>query len=132
MATRTKTKPVAEPEYVAEGDVSSHPDDWEWDAVTEESPTRVVFDTIGDQFVGQFIGEMHVQQESNEGEDESFDLYTFRGRDGKLYAVNKSWKIEQGMEKVAEGDWIRMRYVADIPTKRNLNPMKDIVIDVRR
>lgn len=113
-------------------DVSIAPSEWEWETVVEEAPTRVVFDTIGDTFIGQFVGEEHIEQAPNEkGEDQSFDLFNFRGRDGQLYAINKSYKLEEAMGKIGDGDWVRIVYVKDLPTKRGLNPMKDFTVDVR-
>jgi hypothetical protein len=114
-------------------DVSTTPDGWEFETVQEESPTRVIFDTIGDQFVGQYIGDEHIDLPPNDkGEDQSFDLFNFRGRDGERYAINKSYSLEQAMEKVTEGQWCRITYAKDVPTKRSLNPMKDFRVEVRK
>ena len=123
-----KTEPEA-----TEISVMESPDGWEWDTVAEESPTRILFDTKGESFIGQYIGMDHIEQEPDkDGKDQSFDLYIFRGRDGVLYSVNKSYKLEEAMQKVAEGDWTRITYVKDIPTKRGLNPMMDLRVDVRK
>lgn len=111
------------------GGVQESPEGWEWTTVAEESPTRIIFDTIGDQFIGQYIGIEHIEPDN--GKDEPFDLYLFRGRDGELYAINKSYKLAQAMEKVSEGDWVRITYIKDIDTGRNLNPLKDFRVDVR-
>lgn len=105
------------------------PDDWDWTNVAEESAIRVVFDTIGDVFVGQYVGVDHVKAEKD-GKDASFDLYVFRGQDGKLYALNQSFKLVQAMDQVSEGTWVRVTYVADVPTKQP-QPMKDFRVDVR-
>jgi len=114
-------------------DVSTTPDGWEFETVQEESPTRVIFDTIGDQFIGQYIGDEHIDLPPDaEGKDQSFDLFNFRGRDGERYAINKSYSLEQAMEKVNQGDWTRITYVKDVPTKRSLNPMKDFRVEVRK
>lgn len=106
-----------------------------WDVVTEESPTKVIFDTIGDRFIGDYAGELNVPAEQNISKDkpegEAFDLYLFRGLDGKLYSFNKSTKLELAMEKVSKGQRCRLTYVGDVPTSRKLNPMKDITVDVR-
>lgn len=125
------TKATAKP---AETDVnvSYSPEDWEWETVAEESPTRVVFDTLGDTFVGQYVGDQHIEQEPDEdGKDQSFDLFLFRGRDSELYAVNHSYKLIEAMEKVTEGDWVRIVFVKEIPSKRG-NPLKDFRVDVKK
>lgn len=115
----------------AEDLISTAPDEWEFETVVEESPTMVVFDTIGDVFIGQYVGTEHI--DPNNGKDEPFDRYNFRGRDGELYAVNKSYKLAQAMEDkdIQPETWVRITYIKDIPTDRKLNPMKDFRIDVR-
>lgn len=98
-----------------------------WETVIEESPTVVVFDTIGDQWVGQYLGEQHIVPENG---DEPFDRFLFRGQDGDLYAVNKSYKLN--FENIPVNSWCRLTYMKNIPTGRKLNPMKDIKVEVRR
>jgi hypothetical protein len=127
-AKQSKAAPVSD-----ETHVSMTPADWEFETVVEESPTTIVFDTIGDVFVGQYIGTEHIDLPlDKDGKDQSFDRYTFRGRDGELYALNQSYKIEMGMDKAAPGQWVRITYVKDIPTSRGLQPMKDFRIEVRK
>jgi hypothetical protein len=95
----------------------------------------VVFDTIGDTFVGQYVGEQTITPEGTDSKGEPlepFDLYIFTGRDNNSYSVNKSWKLEQAMEMVKIDDWVRIVYVKDVETKRGLNPMKDFRVDVRQ
>lgn len=113
----------------AEELISNAPDDWEFETIVEESPTMVIFDTIGDVFIGQYIGIEHIDPAN--GKDEPFDRFTFRGRDGELYAVNQSYKLEKALEDVDKGTWVRITYTKDIPTSRNLQPMKDFRIETR-
>lgn len=129
-AKAASAKKAAIPATVNAGDVSTAPDDWEFETLVEESPTMVIFDTIGDVFIGQYIGIEHIDPAN--GKDEPFDRFTFRGRDGELYAVNQSYKLQTALEDVDKGTWIRITYTKDIPTSRNLQPMKDFRIDVRK
>ena len=108
------------------------PEDWNWETVQEESATRVIFDTIGDEFIGQFKGSEHVTPDKSEDVAEEFDLFIFLGTDGERYAVNHSYSLVKAMEKVSFDDWTRIKYTKDLPTKRGLNPMKDFRVDVRR
>ena len=110
-------------------DVSA-PSEWEWETVVEESATTVIFDTVGDQFVGLYTGSEHIDPDN--GKDEPFDRFVFQGRDGELYAVNKSFKLETAMQDIDPGQWVRITYVKDVPTGRGLNPMKDFRVDVRK
>lgn len=107
--------------------LSTAPDDWEFETIADESPMRVVFDTLGDVFIGRYVGKDHITPEN----EDPFDLFTFRGRDEKLYAVNTSYKLVEAMEKVQAGQWVRLTYVKDIPSKKG-NPMKDFKVDVKK
>lgn len=117
-----------------EGDLTTGTENWAWETVVEEAPSRVIFDAIGDTFIGQYVGMEHIDQPPNDkGEDQSFDLFNFRGKDGGLYAVNTSYKLNEAMgDKVNPGDWVRITYVKDLPTNRKQNPMKDFRVDVRQ
>jgi len=109
--------------------VTSAPDEWEFETVAEESGIKVVFENVGDVFVGQYIGVEHIEPEN--GKDEPFDLLTFRGRDQRLYSVNTSYKLSRAMEKVTAGDWVRITYVKAIATGR-AEPLKDYRVEVKK
>jgi len=130
MAT-SKAKNVVEEENP---DVSTVPDDWEFETIAEESATGIVFDTIGDQFVGQYKGVEHIDPGTVDGDGKSkaFSRFLFMGRDGKPYAVPQSFKLNAAMEDVEDDQWVRITYVKDIPTGRDLNPMKDFRVEVRK
>jgi hypothetical protein len=127
-----KAKPVvSEPEVDTEL-LTTAPDDWEFETVSDESPTRVIFDTPGDTFIGQYQGIEHIEQPPDDrGVDQSFDLHTFRGRDGSLYAVNDSYKMKTAMADIKPDTWVRLTYVKDIPSNKG-NPMKDIKVEARK
>lgn len=115
-------------------DVSTVPIDWEFETVVEESATGIIFDTVGDQFVGQYKGTEHIDPGTvdKEGKSKAFDRFLFVGRDGNLYAVPMSYKLDKAMDEIEEGQWVRITYVKDIPTGAGLNPMKDFKVEVRK
>ena len=119
-------------------DTPDNPDNWQWETVQEESATRVIFDTIGDEFIGQYKGSEHITpanagQLDADGETiEEFDLFRYIGRNNEPYAINASYSLVTAMEKVKVDEWVRITYTKDLPTKRGLNPMKDFRVDVRR
>lgn len=132
-AAKTKAKPDPVDEDFDESLLTTAPDDWEFETVAEESPTVVIFDNIGDAFIGQYTGIEHIDQPvDDQGNDQSFDRLRFVGRDGNPYAINTSFKLKEAFEDVDEGMWVRITYVKDIPTGRKLNPMKDFKVEVRR
>lgn len=134
-APKKTAAPAATPEFDPNADPTQAPQDWNWETVRDEAPIGVVFDTIGDEFVGQFQRKQHVDREMTaNGEDQSFDLFIFKGRDGKPYALPNSYVLEQAYEDeiFKAGDWVRIVYVKDVKTSGGKNDMKDLMIQVRR
>lgn len=129
MAQRKRTE-APEVGGVAEsaGDVSISPfDESEWETIERESATKVEFDTVGDVFVGQFI---EVQKVAPENGKEPFDLLIF-GRDGEIYSITPSFKLQNAMGNLMPGDWVRITYVGDVQTGNGLNPMKNFRVERR-
>ena len=114
-------------EEIDETLVTTAPDDWEWDTLAEESPTKIIFDKFGDSFVGKYEGRLTITPDNG---DEPFVLLTFRARDENKYAVNSSYKLDAVLTDEVIGKWVRLVYIKDIPTK--LNPMKDFRVDIRK
>lgn len=108
----------------------------EWETVTEEVPTRVVFDTVGDVFIGDYVGREDIPAEKNPTKDhpegEAFSLFLFRGLDGKLYSVNTSTRLNDAMSKVDAGRRCRLAYMKDVPVNGQPSPMKDITVSVAK
>jgi hypothetical protein len=108
--------------------LSTAPDDWEFETIIEESPTGIVFDTVGDCFIGQYLDRVTIEPEN--GKD-PFDLFRFRGFDGGLYAVNPSGKLDKGMSTVKEGDWVRITLIKFIPSNKG-NDFKDFRVEIKK
>jgi hypothetical protein len=105
-----------------------------WDIVSEDFPTRVQFEDIGDEFIGTFQ-----KAEKVDGREGPFTLYLFtdgsvngvEGQEGERFSVGDNSRIKTGMKRARPGNQVRIRYVADIPTNQE-NPMKDYEIAIRR
>lgn len=133
MTARKTVDTTVTPDFEEGADVTQTPSDWEFETVAEGAPTGIIFENPGESFIGQYVDDHHVDREpAADGSDQSFDLFIFKGRDGERYSLNKSYALEQAMEKVNKGDWCRITYTKDVKTSRNLNPMKDFRVDVRR
>ena len=112
--------------------LTTAPEEWEFETVIDEVPTRIKFETPGESVILQYVRKEHVDQPvDREGKDQSFDLLIWKGRDGKPYSLNVSYKLDQAMEFVKPEDWCRLTYVKDVPTARNQNPMQDIKVERR-
>lgn len=126
---RGKATVVEEPEE-SNVDVSSIPEGMEFDGfdtVIEESATTIIFENPGESFIGEFRGSEDITPENGE----PFSRWIFM-RDGTLYAINKSYQLEDLASKVSPGQWVRITYVKDISTKRGLNDLKDMKVEVAR
>lgn len=125
MASKTTT-----PDFEENADVQVVPEDWQWETTREESPTAVTFNTPGEDFVGMYEKRGTIEPE---GKD-PFDVFLFRGRDGKQYALPTMYALDKAIDNgdILPGVWSRITYVKDINTARGLNPMKDIRIQTRK
>ena len=133
MATRAVAQNVSTPEFDENADVTASPEDWNWETVAKEAPTKIIFDTIGDVFVGKYVGKEHIEREPDaEGKDRSFWLHKFEGRDGDVYSVNDSFDLNEKMAEDMIGKWVRLTYLKDVKTERGLNAMKSFRVDVRQ
>jgi hypothetical protein len=133
MPTSNASKTIVEPEFVPDADVTVAPETWEWDTVSEAAATRVVFDTIGDTFVGKLLRKDYIEREpAADGKDQSFHLWVFKGRDGDTYAINNSYEIDEALANIPFETWVRIQYLKDVKTARNLNPMKSFKVDVKK
>jgi hypothetical protein len=129
----------------ADGDefaaVTTAPVEWEFETVSEESGIKVIFDnpewndkgernTVkADVFIGQYLGTEDIVPENSK--EEPFTLFSFRGRDGRLYSLNTSYKLNAAMQKVKPNDWCRITYVKNIATGR-AEPLKDFRVEVKK
>jgi hypothetical protein len=109
------------------------PENWEWDVVKEAAAIKVIFDTIGDNFIGQYKGREFIENEpAADGSDRSFWTFNFLGTDGELYTVPESYDLKEKMEDIEINTWTRLEYVRDVKTARNLNPLKSFRVSVRK
>lgn len=109
------------------------PENWEWETKKEAAAIKIIFDTIGDTFIGQYTSKEYIQNEpAADGTDRSFWVFNFYGTNGELYAIGESYSLTEGMEDVDPGQWVRLTYVRDVPTARKLNPMKSFKVEVRK
>jgi len=120
---------------ISASNVSTSPEGWEWDTVASEAGTKVIFDEIGDVFVGQFVGVEHIAPEGTDKDGkpkEPFDLYMFRGVDDELYSINSSYALVAAMANVEKGQWCRLTYVKNVEVAGRPEPMKSFRVEVRK
>lgn len=104
----------------------------EWDTIERGAPIQVVFDTIGDEFVGMYLGNQEITiPDPKPGENESFRQDQFEGKDGELYAINPGYQLKQVLDRVPINAWVRITYKRDVDTGQPA-PMRSFQVDVRR
>lgn len=101
----------------------------EWETIEREAPTQVVFDTIGDEFIGRYIGSQNIELPDSDGD--TFRQDTFEGGDGEIYAINPGFQLREVLDRVQPGNWVRITYKKDVDTGQP-SPMKSFQVDVRK
>jgi hypothetical protein len=97
-----------------------------WETVADETPDRIIFDTLGDQFVGTYEGEMLV--DLDDGEQGKY--LTFRNADG-YFCTSAGYKLDQAFQKISVGSLVRLTYVKNVDTGQP-TPMKDMKVEVAK
>lgn len=88
-----------------QGFTEVHSDD-EWQEVTEES--QLVFDTIGDEWIGVYLGMEQV------GAKKMWQAHF--EKDGELFFTNAGYDLRKKLEKVPVKYTVKMRYESDQDT----------------
>lgn len=110
-----------------------NPAEVQWETAVPETGDQIVFDTIGDVFIGLYLGSRVVPVTEKDGRETSFKVLLFTGIDGKPYQINSGWKLDSAFESAAvpERSIVRITYVKDVDTGRN-DPMKDYRVEVAK
>lgn len=105
----------------------------QWETAVPETGDQIVFDTIGDQFIGLYLGSRVVEVLEKDGRTSAFKILMFTGTDGKPYQINAGWKLDSAFESAAVPDRsiVRITYVKDVDTGQN-DPMKDYRVEVAK
>lgn len=105
------------------------------DTSEQEPESKIVFDQIGDEFTGYFLGTRVV--EPADITEKPFSQARFEGVDeqgektGTVYFTNMGYSLRQGLKDVRAGSLVRITYVADTDTGQ-ASPMKEFRIEVAR
>lgn len=113
-------------------------DEWaDAETIADESPSVIVFDQVGDVFIGRYAGKEIITPEDGETEpfrQDRFRVVTPLGdlHEGDWAAIRPGFQLRDAFDKLQPGDVVRIEYLKDIPTGRKLNPLKDFKVQVRR
>lgn len=98
-----------------------------WEVRQDESPDRLIFDKIGDEYVGLFLGIVTIQPEDED--EESFQQVLLRD-DESPKAINAGYKLLQAFQKVQIGEEVKVKYVKDVDVNQ-ASAMKDYKVWAR-
>jgi len=103
-------------------------DDDGWTTVSdaEVDENKVSFDTIGDQFIGTYLGQRTVTNA-----DGSYIQFRFRGTDDAVYFTNGNYSLQRGMADVRVGKMVRLTYESDKDVGQR-SPLRIFRVDVKR
>jgi hypothetical protein len=104
--------------------------DTTWTKVSEEDQpeTKIVFDTIGDEFTGKYLGTRTV--EPNDPEERPYTQARFETDEG-LFFVNTNHSLRSGMKNVRAGSLVRLTYTDNLDTGQ-ASPMRVFRVEVGR
>lgn len=109
----------------ATGEVVETPENTEeWTIEQDETPDRLIFDTIGDEYEGLFLGIEHIVPPECDDPDDEFDVAHFWDLESPK-AIAGGFALMRALRKIEIGREVRMRYVKNIPIAGQASPMKD-------
>jgi hypothetical protein len=123
------------------GVIGFNEDDYEWDNVHEEAPDQLVFDTIGDKYIGKYEGHTLIFPEADNTEKWFIQL-KFRDNEG-LKVTNAGYELREAYvnvetdddgklatsDKIPPGSVTRNELVKLVPVDQ-ASPMKSYRVDV--
>lgn len=88
-----------------------------------EPETKIVFDTIGDQFTGIYLG-MRQQENYQQARFQSVD-------NDEVFFVNANYSLRNGLKNARPGQKVRITFTSETDTGQP-NPMRNFTVEVAR
>lgn len=104
-------------------------DGWVTVSEPEVDETKIVFDTIGDEFIGTYLG-----MRSIVNEDGKFTQLRFKGigeAEGEIFFTNANYSLNKSFTKVRPGRVVRVTFVEEKDTGQD-SPMRIFQVDVKK
>lgn len=87
--------------------------------------TKIVFDTIGDQFTGNYLGTRTMNNPDGSYQQARFEM------NGETFFANANFNLREGLKNVRPGSKVRITYTNDLDTGQSL-PMRIFKVEVAR
>lgn len=98
-----------------------------WVNVHEEAADQLVFDTIGDEYIGMYTGSEEIAPDEDSPED-TFTQLRFRDDDGAK-VVNAGFELKKAFSKIEPHTRVRITLVKFVDVGQP-SPMKSYRVDV--
>lgn len=99
-----------------------------WKTVSDPAQTveetKIIFDTIGDEFIGTYLG----MREVDGGENGSYKQARFQV-ESDLYFVNANFSLRAGLKNVRNGSLVRIEFTSEQDTGQS-SPMRVYTVQV--
>lgn len=118
---------MAKPVDTTTGEVVEIPENTEeWVTEQDETPDKLIFDTIGDVYEGLFLGIEHIVPPECDDPDDEFDVAHFWDLESPK-VVAGGFSLMRALRKIDVGREVRMVYVKDVDTG-SPSAMKDFKV----
>lgn len=108
----------------------SEAENFEWTTVSDAEAaeeTKIVFEDIGDEFIGEFLGFRELQDQAS---GQHYVQARFRVEED-IYFTRANHSMKNGLNSVRVGQTVRIVYASDIDTGQ-ASPMRGFTVQVGR
>ena len=85
-----------------------------WNVVSEPR-TKIVFDTIGDEWEGFYEGPETIIDPNT---DQEMEYLNFRDATGEAFTISAGYDLKRAFERVAQGTYSKIILVNTVPSKK--------------
>lgn len=103
--------------------------DFQWSNVHEEAPDQVLFENIGDKFVGLYLGSEVIEFEDSKGDHQEFTQLKFRIPAGPV-VINAGYELREAFKSIAPESMVRIELIKFVKIRNQQSPMSSFRVDV--
>ena len=111
--------------------VGLNPSDFEWETVHEEAADQIVFDTVDDEYTGEYLGSEVITFTDKKGEEQSFTQLRFRDNEG-LKGINAGYELREAYKNIPPHTVTRIRLMKLVKIAGQESPMKSFRVDTAK
>jgi hypothetical protein len=102
-------------------------EDFEWENIHEEAPDQLVFDTLGDTYIGEYLGMDLIEFEDRAGQPQEFWQLRFRDGNG-VKVLNAGYELRETYKEIPTGTITRTQLMKFVDVGQQ-SPMKSYRVD---